>query len=97
MHVAVRGPGDSIGEMSLIDGLPRSADAVVVDPCDVVVLDRADFLECLEHSPKVLLSVLKCVATRLQEAESLQHALPAPGAADYASQILSEEARTKRR
>ena len=40
-------PGDFFGEMTLLDGMPRSADAIALEPAEVLVLDQVAFiLEC---------------------------------------------------
>lgn len=45
------GPGETLGEIALIDGLPRSADATAVAPTTALVLRRARFLDiCAEHA-----------------------------------------------
>src|SRR5688572_4537009 len=45
--IALRGPGEHVGEMALLDGEPRSADAVTSAPTELLMLDRAEFIRCL--------------------------------------------------
>ena len=45
------GPGDFFGELALLDGEPRSADAVVQEPCQLLLLERDDFVRFLETRP----------------------------------------------
>jgi CRP/FNR family transcriptional regulator, cyclic AMP receptor protein len=68
VHIADRGPGEAFGELALFDGKPRMADAVTAEPCDLLMLDRAEFLRCLEQSPQTALQVMACLADRLREA-----------------------------
>jgi CRP/FNR family cyclic AMP-dependent transcriptional regulator len=68
VHLARRGPGEVFGELALIDGKPRMADAVAIESTDVLVLERSDFLRCVEASPRMALSVLACLADRLRQA-----------------------------
>ena len=68
VHVASRGIGETVGEMSLVDGKPRMADAVTAEASDLLMLDRSDFLLCLERSPHVALGIMSCLADRLREA-----------------------------
>jgi CRP/FNR family cyclic AMP-dependent transcriptional regulator len=68
VHVAYRGPGEHFGEMALIDGKPRMADAVTAESCDLIMLDRIEFIACLERSPKIALSVMASLAERLRQA-----------------------------
>ncbi len=59
--------GDFFGEMSLIDGEPRSATVVAVDDVALLVLDAADF-ESLLRIPEVAHAALGSLAKRLREA-----------------------------
>jgi CRP/FNR family cyclic AMP-dependent transcriptional regulator len=68
VHLAQRTQGEHFGEMALIDGKPRMADAVTAERCDLIMLDRADFVRCIEESPKIALGVMASLADRLREA-----------------------------
>lgn len=68
LHLARRGPGESIGEMALLTGHPRSADAVTAEPSRLLALERQDFLDCLQRSPGLALNIITCLANRLSEA-----------------------------
>jgi CRP/FNR family transcriptional regulator, cyclic AMP receptor protein len=46
-------PGDSFGEVALLDGLPRSADVVAVTDCRVLVVERDEFLRFVQLRPRV--------------------------------------------
>ena len=65
------GPGGFLGEMSLIDGQPRSASCVTTAPTDFAVLTRHKLNAILaEHPPlgaKVLLLLLQLMTGRLRE------------------------------
>jgi CRP/FNR family cyclic AMP-dependent transcriptional regulator len=67
--LAVRGPGELLGEVAAVDGRPRSATAVAVDAvaCSVVPAER--FREVLETEPGAAMALLQVVAARLREAE----------------------------
>ena len=67
--LAIRGPGDLIGEQSAIDGRPRSATATALDEVTAVVLSSDDFLAVLEREPRVALVVLRMLSARLREAD----------------------------
>jgi len=60
------GPGEVIGEVSLLDGGPRSATVVAVDPCELLVIRREAFLHLLEDSPKIAIKLLAVLARRLR-------------------------------
>jgi CRP-like cAMP-binding protein len=68
VHLARRVQGDYFGEMALIDGKPRMADAITAEPCDLIMLDRASFVQCIEESPQIALAIMSTLAERLREA-----------------------------
>jgi CRP/FNR family cyclic AMP-dependent transcriptional regulator len=69
------GPGDFFGELALLDGEPRSADAVAQEPCQLLLLQRDDFMRFLEARPHVAIKLLATVSRRLrhttQQAEAI--------------------------
>ncbi len=67
--LAFRGPGEVLGELSAIDGQPRSAGVLAVDPVEAIVIPAADFRAFLERSPKATLWILARVVGRLREAD----------------------------
>ena len=50
--------GDFFGEMAIIDGKPRSADAKIIEDTRLEVLSRADFLKFTRNNPTVALEML---------------------------------------
>lgn len=69
---------DILGEIAILDGLPRSATAIAVTQTNTYYLDRKDFLEFLETSPRVcfviianLCKSLRRVSTHLEEVSFL--------------------------
>jgi len=67
--LAFRGPGEVLGELSAIDGQPRSAGVTAVDPVEALVIPTADFRVFLERSPKAALWILTRLIARLREAD----------------------------
>lgn len=67
--LAFRGPGEVLGELSAIDGQPRSASVIAVDPVEALVLPSADFRAFLERTPRATLFLLERLITRLREAD----------------------------
>ena len=63
--------GDFFGEMSLIDGRQRSADAIVVDDARFAVLSRSDFLAFVRSNPDVALGMLGALSDRLRRTDEL--------------------------
>lgn len=60
------GPGGLFGEMSLIDGSPRSATAVAVEPSEIAVLGQRGFLSLVQQSPEFALTVMRLMARRIR-------------------------------
>ena len=67
--LGVRGPGDLIGDVSAIDGRPRSASAVALEPVDATVMATSTFIAFLEREPAAALSLLRVLAHRLRDAD----------------------------
>jgi CRP/FNR family transcriptional regulator, cyclic AMP receptor protein len=61
----VIGPGALIGEISLIDGLPRSANVVATTDMLVATLSRASLMRLLSEHPDIASKVLLAIAQRL--------------------------------
>jgi CRP/FNR family transcriptional regulator, cyclic AMP receptor protein len=51
-------PGDSFGELSLIDGGVRSATIEALEPVETLVLQRSDFIELVHQNPRAFTSLL---------------------------------------
>ena len=55
--------------MSLVDGKPRSADAVAADTTELWILDREDFRQAIRQSPEIALGVMAGLADRVREVD----------------------------
>lgn len=66
----VLGQGDHFGELSLIDGRPRSAHVVATSPASMLILRRADFRRRVEAQPQVAWALLTELSRRLRQADS---------------------------
>src|SRR5919204_2386187 len=71
MTLAELGRGDFFGEMALLDGQRRSADAVVAEDARLAVLSREHFLSFVRSSPDVSLELLTALANRLRHTDEL--------------------------
>lgn len=60
--------GEAFGEISLIDGRPRSADALALADCDILSIDRAAALEALAGRPDAAANALVVLCERLRRA-----------------------------
>ena len=64
-------PGDFFGEMSILDGKPRSATATVSEDARLAVLSRPHFHEFVGRSPEVALSMLAAITERLRQTDEM--------------------------
>ena len=62
-------PGDYFGEMSLLDGQPRSATVIADTPMRLLVIKRRDFTTLLREAPELTQSILATLSRRLRQAE----------------------------
>ncbi len=65
------GRGDFFGEMVLLDGQPRSANAAVAEESRLAVLSREHFLSFMRSNPNVALEMLTALAHRLRRTDEL--------------------------
>jgi CRP/FNR family cyclic AMP-dependent transcriptional regulator len=63
-------PGEYFGEMSLLDGGPRSATVVADTPLRLLVIKRRDFSTLLREAPDLTESLLATLSRRLRQAEA---------------------------
>jgi CRP/FNR family cyclic AMP-dependent transcriptional regulator len=71
MTLTELGRGDFFGEMALLDGERRSADAIVAEDARLAVLSREHFLSFVRGSPDVSLELLTALANRLRHTDEL--------------------------
>ncbi len=63
-------PGEYFGEMSLLDGGPRSASVIAETPLRLLVIKRRDFATLLREAPELTQSLLATLSRRLRHAEA---------------------------
>ena len=61
--------GEFFGEMSLIDGQPRSADATCIEPTELASLPGDEFLRCMERFPDLSRRVMAVQSARLRSTD----------------------------
>ncbi len=71
LTLAVMNPNDFFGDMSLLDGKPRSASASAVTDCALIVLERDHFTELVRKRPDAALAVLARVTQRLRGSDQM--------------------------
>ena len=69
------GPGDCIGEMSLIDGQSHSASVKADVQTDVLVLSHDEFVRCLAENQSIALWIMKDLVQRLRKSSDMVSSL----------------------
>lgn len=64
--LAFLGPGDTVGEMSLVDSAGRSANVVASEPSRLVWMDRASFQTCLRSMMPLANNLVRLLSQRLR-------------------------------
>lgn len=67
--LAILHPGEVFGEIAMLDGKPRSADAKALTDCSLAVLDRRDVLATLEANPGVWRGFIEVLCSRLRRTD----------------------------
>ena len=70
LDIGTVGPGNVLGEMSLLDDLPRSANVTAVDEVTALLLPVWEFRTTLRNHPDIALRLLSTLSRRLRKAES---------------------------
>jgi CRP/FNR family transcriptional regulator, cyclic AMP receptor protein len=60
------GPGEIFGEMSVLDGQPRSADATANTNCEIFIIDRREFLPFVRSQPALAMKFIELLCARLR-------------------------------
>jgi CRP/FNR family transcriptional regulator, cyclic AMP receptor protein len=67
--LAMLSPGTIVGELAMIDGLPRSSSIFAVRDCELSFISRDAFEECTKQHPEVCRYLANVLAARLRDAE----------------------------
>jgi CRP/FNR family transcriptional regulator, cyclic AMP receptor protein len=69
--LAIIRPGEVFGELAVLDGKERSADAVAESPCTLAILDRHDILSFFERNPSAWPKLVKVLCHRLRHTDQV--------------------------
>lgn len=67
MVLAFLGPGDFFGEMALLEGLPRSASAITLEPTVLVEVDGTTFDEMIRRNTEIAVRMMRKLASRVRD------------------------------
>jgi CRP-like cAMP-binding protein len=67
--ISLLGPGAIVGELSVLDGKPRSASVVAIADCSLSFFDRTKFLTHSDSHPELTSYLVRTLARRLREAD----------------------------
>ncbi len=87
-------PGNFFGELSIIDGLPRSATVVATEDSLIAMLPRAQALELIYQTPLVAERLLKHMASNIRAASNYRAILGMPSAFQRVFALLNQFAKT---
>ena len=68
--LTILGPGSIVGELAIIDGLPRSAAVVAIRDCKLSFISRESFVNCLREHPEIYSDLVSILVSRLREADN---------------------------
>ncbi len=71
LTLAILGPGEVFGEVGVIDGEPRSADAFADEESRLFIVERKQFLAYLESHPALAIRLMQTLCTRLRKTNAL--------------------------
>jgi CRP/FNR family cyclic AMP-dependent transcriptional regulator len=67
--LAILHPGEIFGEIALLDGGERTADATAMTDCDILIVDHRDFIPFLEHRGDLCVKLLRILCHRLRQTD----------------------------
>lgn len=70
--IAIRGPGDVIGDLAALLGIPRTASVRTLESVSVIQIRSAQFVARLRERPDFAIAMIKQMSMRLREAESVR-------------------------
>ncbi len=69
--IRILGEGEFIGEMAIINSVPRSANAMAVEDCTLIKMDRESFDKTVQKNHEFSVSVIQLLSDRLRETDEM--------------------------
>ncbi|KTD51920.1 cyclic nucleotide-binding protein [Legionella quinlivanii] len=70
LFIATLGAGEILGELAIIDGLPRSASAIALELTKTLAISAWDFKAQIQAYPEIALQLLPVIARRLRDVQN---------------------------
>ncbi|HET9903184.1 MAG TPA: Crp/Fnr family transcriptional regulator [Xanthobacteraceae bacterium] len=67
--LAIMRPGDIFGEIAVLDGQPRTADATALAPCSLAIIERREFIAALNREPQAWQAIVEILCARIRSAD----------------------------
>jgi CRP/FNR family cyclic AMP-dependent transcriptional regulator len=71
ISLVVFGKGEYFGEFALLDGLPRSADAIALERVECYTLQRSDFHKAILKNPRIAIHMMEALSQRLRNTDKM--------------------------
>jgi len=68
---AILSKGDFFGELALLDGMPRSADVIALEPSELLALNRGDFIAFLTGNEGAIVAIFSYLSMQLRRTDEL--------------------------
>ena len=86
------GPQEYFGEMGILDDQPRSASVYTLEPCEMLRLSKAAFMNCLKEHSEVAMLVIRNLVKRLRAADRKIESLALVDVSGRVARLLIEMA-----
>src|SRR5689334_9811832 len=81
-------PGELFGEIAFLDGGQRTADAVAIDNCELMVIERRDFIPLIQDNPEVAIGLIKILCGRIRKTSEQVEDIVFLGLANRLAKVL---------
>jgi CRP/FNR family transcriptional regulator, cyclic AMP receptor protein len=69
-EIRIMGPGESFGELALLEDAPRSATVTAIEQTAAVLLDKGQFLAEVRTYPEIVLGIVPALVRMIRDAEA---------------------------
>ena len=66
ISIRIAGPGEVVGELAVLSKGPRAADVICLEDCQLSVISRSDFMECMHDHPEIAYRIIQSLVERIR-------------------------------